>query len=196
MKRSSRLSAHSLVHNFSLVNASVNSNKQYLVWAYGKLYEIWWSIRNFDFPYMVWEVRTPLIRNRFYIPYPRWKATKLIRSFPGSFMTSQRIVVCLETITWERTWPKSICNTPYKGNPYQNRPEKTSMGPKSAKKNRKFSETFSLAKYHPRLVEKPYGNSQNHSIRAGPRFLSQNVEYVAFIDRAPHVQSVSNFEQV
>ena len=53
-----------------------------------------------------------------------------------------------------------------------------------------FFETFSLAKYHPRLVEKPYGNSQNHSIDAGPRFLSQNVEYVAFIDRAPHVLHV------
>ena len=61
------------------------------------------------------------------------------------------------------------------------------MGPKSAKKNRKFSETFSLAKYHPGLVEKPYGNSQNHHSAASTRKNPQNVEYVAFIDRAPHM---------
>ena len=50
-----------------------------------------------------------------------------------------------------------------------------------------FFKTLSLAKYHPRLVEKPYGNSQKHSSAFGPRFLSQNVEYVGFIDRAPHM---------
>ena len=60
-------------------------------------------------------------------------------------------------------------------------------GPKKYEKSSKIFEIFSLAKYHLGLVEKPYGNSQNHSIDAGPRFLSQNVEYVAFIDRAPHL---------
>ena len=44
-----------------------------------------------------------------------------------------------------------------------------------------------MTKYDPRLVEKPYGNSQNHHIALVPRFESQNVEYVALIDRAPHM---------
>ena len=64
------------------------------------------------------------------------------------------------------------------------------MCPKSAKKNRKKVETFSLAKYHPRLVEKPYGNSQNHPGNLRPGKNPQNVEYVAFIDRAPHMKTV------
>ena len=62
----------------------------------------------------------------------------------------------------------------------------TSTSSKSAKKNRKNFETFSLAKYDPGLVEKPYGNSQKRPSQDTPRFLSQNVEYVPFIDRAPH----------
>ena len=61
------------------------------------------------------------------------------------------------------------------------------MDPKSTKKKRKKVETFSLAKYHPGLVEKPYGNSQKHSWSRSTTFLSQNVEYVTFIDRAPHM---------
>ena len=65
------------------------------------------------------------------------------------------------------------------------------MVPKNTKKSSKIFEIFSLAKYHLGLVEKPYGNSQNHSIDAGPRFLSQNVEYVAFIDRAPHMSPLA-----
>ena len=55
------------------------------------------------------------------------------------------------------------------------------------RKKTKKVETFSLAKYHLGLVEKPYGNSQNHPRKGRPRFLSQNVEYVPFIDRAPHI---------
>ena len=60
------------------------------------------------------------------------------------------------------------------------------MDPKSTKKIKK-NKTFSLAKYHPGLEEKPYGNSQKHSWSRSTRFLSQNVEYVTFIDRAPHI---------
>ena len=35
---------------------------------------------------------------------------------------------------------------------------------------------FSPAKYHPRLVEKPYGGSRGRPLRIRPGFWSQNVE--------------------
>mgnify|MGYP003718916207 CR=1 FL=1 len=65
---------------------------------------------------------------------------------------------------------------------------KISNGPRfSWSGHQKFSNLFFIFYNNYILPRKKYGLGSKRPCSARPRFLSQNVEYVTFIDRAPHV---------
>ena len=58
--------------------------------------------------------------------------------------------------------------------------------------HQKFSNLFFIFYNIYILSRKKYGMASTRLARWPPRFSSQNVEYVAFIDRAPHMKSSPN----